>query len=392
MFYNGDDIPNLWIKTELDRLFGRESKVTPKSAVPLPGTFPITTSDLLIYRDYEGITAIATRDSFVNGRTVRAGELMWRSNAAAGLHQLLDKDTTSDQDMKRDVDNWWNTYASHQYNVSSILYENPLIGSLAHDGQYVYFVDDVAITPPPVYNNPNFGIVAGPQFRQGGDLAQKVRAGHLAAVDLKTGVVKWHLGRIQPQEGTPPLPPALTEEQADTTSDAFRLCLDAIFLGPPLPLNGKLYVLIEQAGCIRLLCLDPKTLVQVPGQTRKPGLLWSQKLGKPSTPLPLDSVRRYQGANLAASEGIIVCPTNSGVVVAVDIMSRSLLWAHAYRYLDNTAQSPRFNRGQLNIPPQLPTDRWRAAGPIISNGRVILSAYDSRHLDCLDLRTGKLLW
>jgi tetratricopeptide (TPR) repeat protein len=44
------------------------------------------------------------------------------------------------------------------------------------------------------------------------------------------------------------------------------------------------------------------------------------------------------------------------------------------------------------MPMQLPNDRWRAGGPMIANGRVILTAYDSDKLECLDLRSGKVLW
>ncbi len=382
---------NNWIRGELDKLFARNSKLMGKGAAPLPGTFPITTHDLVIFRGYDGVYGVATHDVAVNGEVVRAGSIRWRSKTTAGLHQLQETDP-EDVDQKRDTQNWWNTYSSRTVNVSSILYENPLIGALSHDGQNVYFVDDVAITPPPVFNNPNFGIV-GPQFRHSGALADKVRAGRLAAIDMRSGMLKWELGRVQLFDGAPPLPPALNEEEADKTTDAFRLCLDAVFLGAPLPLNGKLYVLVEQAGVVRLLCLDPKNLVQVPGQTRKPALVWSQKLGKPNDTLPQDSVRRYQGTNLAASEGILVCPTNCGVVVAVNIMSRSLLWAYGYRQLDNEA-IPRNNRrpGMQVMTQQLPNDRWRSAGPIISNGRVILTAYDSRMLECLDLRSGKVLW
>ena len=57
-------------------------------------------------------------------------------------------------------------------------------------------------------------------------------------------------------------------------------------------------------------------------------------------------------ATLAASEGIMVCPTNSGVVVAVDIMSRSLLWARSYRSIKQQAadEGPngRIRRGGFN--------------------------------------------
>ena len=387
---------NNWIRGELDQLFLRDAKAN-RAGTPLPGTFPITNSEVLIYRDYGGITALATRDRVVGGRVVRAGDLIWRSKTTGGLHQLISMEGTEDVDMKRDVQAWWARYKTPQANVSSILYENPLIGSISHDGQNVYFVDDVAVTPPPVFNNPNFGVNMGPQFRQHGDLADMVRAGRLAAVNMKTGNVMWELGRVKPYEGAPPLPARLNEEEGDRTTDAFRLCLDAVFLGPPTPINGRIYVLIEQAGCVRLLCLDPKNLIQVPGQTRKPALVWSQKLGKPNNTLPQDSVRRYQGAVLAAGDGIIVCPTNCGVVVTVDIMSRSLLWAHAYRVLEATTGRPGQpmwdpQTGQPIYPNQLPTDRWRAGTPIISNGRVILTAFDSRKLECIDLRSGKVQW
>ncbi len=385
---------NIWIRDALGPLFVRDAKTNTRG-VPLPGTFPISTGDLLMYRGYDGVYAVATRDRLVGGQPVRAGTVVWRSKTTAGLHQLMEVGLYNDSDMKRDVQNWWNTYSSRPANVSSILYENPLIGSLSHDGQNVYFVDDVAIPPPQVYSDPRFGIQGGPQFRQNGDLADMVKAGRLVAVDMRNGKEVWSLGRLTEYERTGPLPTFLTEEEADKTTDAFRLCRDAIFLSAPMPLNGKLYVLIEQAACVRLLCLDPKVLVQVPGQTKKPALLWSQKLGKPNNTLPQESIRRYQGAHLAAGEGIMICPTNSGVIIAVDIMSRSLLWAHAYRFVEATSgrMQPQWGPdGQPIMPQQLPNDRWRAAGPIVSNGRVIVTAYDSRKLECLDLRTGKVLW
>src|SRR6185437_861202 len=104
------------------------------------------------------------------------------------------------------------------------------------------------------------------------------------------------------------------------------------------------YVLIELDGVVRLLCLDPKNLVPVQGwHIKVPELIWSQKLGRPNHAVLGDSVRRFQGAFLTAGEGILICPTNSGLMVGVDIMSRSLLWAHAYRKLESNAQ-PTYNR------------------------------------------------
>ena len=70
---------NLWIKGELDKLFVRDGKSTGAArTVPLPGTFPVTTSDLIIFRGYDGVYGVATKDRVVGGRVVRAGDIMWR--------------------------------------------------------------------------------------------------------------------------------------------------------------------------------------------------------------------------------------------------------------------------------------------------------------------------
>ena len=55
----------------------------------------------------------------------------------------------------------------------------------------------------------------------------------------------------------------------------------------------------------------------------------------------------------------------------------------------------RINRIRRPYPAQgnpIPHERWRASNPIIVNGRVVLSAFDSESVQCLDLRTGKMLW
>lgn len=171
MFYTGDDEANTWIKTELERLFARDGKVS--KSVPLPAFFPITTPDMVIFRTYNGVFGVATHDQAVGGRVVRAGDVRWVSRTTFGAHQMLSTGDTEEIDMRKNVQDWWATYA--QAGVTSVLYENPLIGGLAHDGQNVYFIDDVAIPPPPVYNDPNFGIQQGPQFRQSGELADAVR-------------------------------------------------------------------------------------------------------------------------------------------------------------------------------------------------------------------------
>jgi outer membrane protein assembly factor BamB/predicted negative regulator of RcsB-dependent stress response len=232
----------------------------------------------------------------------------------------------------------------------------------------------------------------------------------LWAVNIETGNRQWVLGA--PVVGAPPL----TDEDEDNETNPLLLMQNSFFLGPPLALNGKLYVLFERNGRIRLACLDPNTirLYQPPARnekdrpppTRYPELLWTQKLGEPNTRLPLDTIRRFQCSYLAYADGVMICPTNAGAIVAVDVMSRSLLWAQSYRFIkqpENPNEAARqaqirvlgprgFQPGLGGGQSQLTADRWRAAAPIISNGRVVFAAFDSDAINCLDLRTGTVLW
>jgi outer membrane protein assembly factor BamB len=391
---------NDWIREELSRQFDRENAKAMKS-LPLPGFFPITTPDMVIYRSFDGVHAVATRDhtAIVKGepKLVRAGDTKWISRTKFGFHQIftLGEDFVDPQ-VRESATQWWNTYKSPSYAANSLLFENPLLGGIAHDGQNVYFLDDLALPPPPQLTDPNFGWNPGMQVRVSGELSDASREGELIAVNINSGVQQWSLGRIVSNKYTQPPPlPRLNEDEADKSTNAFHLCLHAIFLGPPLPLNGRLYVLIELDGIVRLLCLDPKNLVAVKDWHMKaPTLIWSQKLGRPNNTLPGDSIRRFQGAFLAAGEGILLCPTNSGMVVGVDIMSRSLLWAHSYKKLD-PPKPPTYDpqTGMMRqAGPQLNPERWRGAAPIVAGGRAILAAYDSPTLDCIDVRTGKLYW
>ena len=211
----------------------------------LPAFFPLTAPDMLLFRSYDGVYAIATRDRMTYGRLVPAGELRWFSATQYGVSQMV-----SGSDRKTTAGEWWQAFMNTR--VESLLFENPLLGAMAHDGQNVYFVDDLAIPPPPIVNDPNFGFQQPPPTTFG-PLAPAIRSNVLTALNLQNGKLVWTLGG--------PAAAPLTEEDEDKATSAYQLCQDAFFLGPPLPLNGRLYVLVERNGRMRLLCLDPRTLV-----------------------------------------------------------------------------------------------------------------------------------
>ena len=84
---------------------------------------------------------------------------------------------------------------------------------------------------------------------------------------------------------------------------------------------------------------------------------------------------------------MLVCPTNCGAVIAVDVNARSLLWARGYGSASPSGAAPgNPNRPQIIRPGfqpvpngggPLPSDRWRAAAPIIADGKVIVTAHDA---------------
>jgi outer membrane protein assembly factor BamB len=350
----------------------------------LPAFFPIAAGGKLIYRTYDGVYAVSLKDADTADGKVKAGELLWASPALGGLHAMLSR-----TDKRMTVESWYNTNYRHQgMGPVGVLFENAVIGSLSHDGQRVYFVDDLAVPPHPnMVASANFG--AAVTF---GPFTDEVHFSRLTAVELETGKLRWTVGG----RGTGP---TKDKEEAKDQSAATEL-LDTFFLGPPLPLGGKLYLLVEKNTELRLVCLDPAKL----DAQNAPEVVWQQSLGTSNYRLPQDSLRRLQAAHLAYADGILVCPTNAGVVLGVDLLSHSLVWAHPYR---DGSQAPvtdemqmmimrgRFRGGLMGgMPPGgSPTqERWRPAAPVVQAGKVVFTAHDAAALHCLNLRDGRLLW
>jgi len=364
-----------------------------KKKILLPSFFPITAPNMIIFRGYDGTYSFYTKDGVgPNGKPYRVGELAWFSPSKGGAQSLWTPDETNATD-KQSATQWWGQYWQAQ--MPSVLFENPLLGSLSHDGKYVYSIDDLAVLPFQynAMNDPWGGGMPQPDGPKG-----MKDYSRLVAVDIESGALTWTLGGIGAM--------LKTEEEEKVTSAA-KLTENSFFLGAPLPINGKLYVLFEREGYLKMACLDPhKTTVPASANpklfgTPVPELLWVQSLGRANSSIKQDSLRRIQSSFMASADGIIVCPTNSGALIAVDINARSLLWAHTYNAGEVRGEIGPGNPGGFRGRPfpgggmggqALPNERWRASSPIIINGRVILSAYDSDQVQCLDLRTGKLIW
>jgi len=373
-----------WIQQQLDFAY---TQVDPsREQVVIPGSHPVTAGNLLIYRGYDGVYAVATQaGAVVNGKERSVGELVWFSPTAGGALKIA-----GDED-RETVRAWWENWKRSN---PQVLLENASVGSLSHDGKTLFLVDDLGVLPPAPVNNGMPGFQPQPAVQPAANIAGvrgMVGYNRLTAIDLETGNRIWILGGPE----TAPL----SEEEEEKSLDAKLLAEGAFYLGPPLAVNGKLYALMERKNQIRLVCYD------LGRSDRKPELVWIQNLGETATTLRTDTPRRMQPAYLAYADGVMICPTNCGAAVAVDINSRRLLWARFYGSAPDPKSMPgsgvvipgggRFGRpgfDQNTGAAVIPTDRWRASAPMIAGNKVILTAYNSDLLQCLDLQTGEAVW
>lgn len=257
------------------------------------------------------------------------------------------------------------------------VWSNAVFGTMSSDGEYVYCVNDavkkdrsadVDLTELPaqrqfLFNNRQF---------MGQPLARKYNC--LTAYEIASeGKTAWEI-----------------DTQPDEHRDAW---VGAFFLGPPLPLAGRLYVLAENNGEIRLYVLDPKRQLD-PATMGE--MEWSQQLAV-LEPNPLeDQLRRLAGATPSYSDGILVCPTSAGAVVALDLTTRSLLWGYQYpRAAEMIAPQGRVMWRLQGVPQVVDSnenERWTDATVTIAEGHVLLTPPEAHDLYCLNLTDGKLKW
>jgi outer membrane protein assembly factor BamB len=225
-----------------------------------------------------------------------------------------------------------------------ILYGNSTLGTLSTDGQRVYAVEDLAVPPPANANGP----------RLDGRADRATRHNSLLAIGLGTGKLLWEVGG--------------PDDRAEWSQ--------VFFLGPPLPLDGKLYVLAQkdgpQHGELRLVCLDPTRRFQRGSDL----IAWSETLTRVPTKVQGSPARRTQAAHIASAGGILVCPTNAGTLLGVEVRTRKVKWSYPYREEKTPA----------------PKAGWKVTAPLIHDGKVIFTAPDGDGVYCLELADGSELW
>jgi hypothetical protein len=228
------------------------------------------------------------------------------------------------------------------------LEDDVLWGQLSSDGRRVYLLDDL----PLALDGPQGrAILAGAVFNIGGGTRGITSPScRLVALDLRReGKLSWAVGGANGEDE-----PKLA---------------GAMFLGVPVPDGPQLYVLAEIQGEIQLCQLEACS-----GR-----LAWSQVVARPRADMIFDALRRLAGAAPSLAEGLIVCPTSAGAVVAVDAATHSLVWGFAYHLSPSQARPLRW---PVNFAAAPASDApcWLDAAVVISGRRVLVTPVDSDQL------------
>lgn len=322
---------------QLARLQTEYASQTPPIAA-LPSAIPLAVGDYVLVRTLDSLVAV----------DVKTGKRVFPISLESGpdARAISDSVFTTDESVMDLVA------------LEQRLLDDQSYSKITSDGEAVYFVASTNRMRPAhqLFLPDENGVYAG---------SFDTAVNWLEARDLSTdGKLMWTLGG--PKNSGNPL-------------------AGAMFLGPPLPLDGILYCIVEWEGTIQLVALNPRA------EFGGASLLWRQQLAATDLRPEMNTGRRLTGATPSFSDGLLICPTSAGAIVAIDLSTKSLRWGFKYQqdiptYAFRTQRLSAAGRSGFGF------DRWLDSTPVIKDGRVYLTPTFSERLYCLDLITGESLW
>lgn len=303
--------------------------------------FPILAGGLVIFRDFEGLRAVDPE----------TGTTVWEFATASSLGREIPARPSVPTEGNPDPNN-----AMHA------LVGNCLLGMLAASSDLVFAIDQVE-------TDQMTQVTASTSTNESQAISRR-QSNVLMAIPLRmTGVAErkpyWSVGGRLP---------------GDEDEVPRRTMAGHYFVGPPLPLRDRVFTVSEFRQQLHLSCLAAGT----------GALLWTQPICSVPQPISSDYHRKELVCSPTYADGVIVCPTQAGVLVAADPLTGRLLWAASHE-----DDEPQF-RQQMSAWPYSSRKRYSHRGytnlPIIHEGRVVFLPSHSEYLHCFDLASGKMHW
>ncbi|MFK8114696.1 MAG: PQQ-binding-like beta-propeller repeat protein [Rubripirellula sp.] len=309
-------------------------ELTTSGKLPPPSWTPLRVGDQLLMRTTERLVGV----------DYRTGKRVWTYPWQAAYEGFPDEDSA--------IDSFGSELSDPSELISQRVWNDLPYGQITSDGDRVFMLDDLGEVEAATF---------GTGINLGGSRPADTRTNTLVALDLATeGKLLWRLG---------------------AGADDDPKFSDAFFLGPPLPLDGRLYVMVEVAGDISLACLHPAT-----GEE-----LWRQQLvAVESGGIHRDPIRRVAGAVPTYHEGILLCPTGAGAMLAIDLADRMLRWGISYER--NREMLSSITRGGRGLETSQLMQRWHTGVAVAHEDAVLVTPIETDRLFGFSLLTGDSLF
>ena len=298
-----------------------------------PAIYPIVVGESVLFRDSDGIRSVDA----ITGRSNWSVPLNYKPARSESRRRLIRTRAFLG--------------STFQASVSNPFGENSVMGVISSDGRRAYAIDSSLL----------------PESADEMESASPVHLfrNRLVAVQVappaSVATVAWvNEGLLPARLKTPGRPSRFS------------------FLGPPLPGPTELLCITEHDLEVHLTALEPST-----GE-----VTWSQPLCSIERTELADPERHETVCLPVRAEGIVVCPTNSGLLIAVDEARLHLMWA---AFIDDVPdlRRPQF-RGSITTPSG--AYAGYASQVLIANGMVVYVPPQSNQIHCLALATGEIVW
>jgi outer membrane protein assembly factor BamB len=338
-----------------------------QSRAAISAWHPLTVGNKVIFRTMRGVQVI----------DADTGKTLWETRAGISPERLLTGQplqqygAQSAQVMQIQFRNGiLSNYRSNsvdQNPLTSLLFRDGIYGTLSSQDDKLFVIEDHA-----VMSQQQPGYYWGSRRNQNDAYQRDWSSNKLTAYNLESGRPLWEIG-------------------GRNTREPIQLPLaGTYFFGAPTPDGQELFAVGEKDNEIRLFSLDPKT-----GKSN-----WSQLLAVSESKIDEDFGRRWWNAQVAVGNGVIVCPTTVGWLVAIDRTSHAILWAYRYSSPQKQGTRNRFGGRQISaVANSTVGQRWCPSAPVIVGNRVLYTPAEFTDFNsnqsaivCLNLSDGKRLW
>ena len=252
---------------------------------------------------------------------------------------------------------------------------------LSSDGERVFTIESgSAAMPDPLLSRS--GVLRGSNF-------QNHTQNRIVARHLQSGKVEWSLtaGSI-----------SATQPKAAHRAANNGNIKDVYFCGLPVPVDQNVVGLVQVDDTLRLYAAHRLT-----GQ-----LDWTLDIAEVPRLSPADADWRSLDCRVSLIDGVLVCPTGAGLLIGVDLGTRTAIWSRRYSRADSPLEVTRLpfaparpqrpwwqgwrDNKLLSVPADRSTRANQNNSSSIDNSILIVTGPDAEGVNAFDPRTGDRLW